>query len=74
MIQRMGRIIRPKKDGGAAAFFIVYVKDSSEDPARGAHESFLTEIMDLAIEVRHFENSCDAAEILDWYIDGKMFR
>ncbi|KAF0128361.1 MAG: DNA repair helicase [Bacteroidetes bacterium] len=74
MIQRMGRIIRPKKDGRPATFFILYIENTNEDPAMGAHESFLTEMIDHAAEVRDFGNSYDASEFLDWYIDGKLGR
>ncbi|PKP51220.1 MAG: DNA repair helicase [Bacteroidetes bacterium HGW-Bacteroidetes-1] len=74
MIQRMGRIIRKKSDGRPATFFIVYIQNSNEDPHSGAHESFLTEMIDHADELRDFGNSYDAAEFLDWYIDGKLGR
>ena len=72
MIQRMGRIIRPKKDGRPATFFILFIQNTSEDPALGAHDSFLTEMFDHAAELRDFGNSYDASEFLDWYIDGKL--
>lgn len=74
MIQRMGRIIRKKSDGRPATFFIVYIQNSNEDPHSGAHQSFLTEMIDHAEELRDFGNSYDAAEFLDWYIDGKLGR
>jgi len=44
MIQRMGRVIRKKKDGRAARIVIFFVHDSPEDPSLGGHESFLDEI------------------------------
>ena len=51
MVQRMGRVLRYKPDGRAARFVIVFVRGTAEDPALGAHEGFLDEIMPLAREV-----------------------
>lgn len=48
MIQRMGRIIRPKHDGRHAKFVIAYVEGTSEDPANGAHSTFLEQITEIA--------------------------
>jgi RNA polymerase primary sigma factor len=63
MIQRMGRILRVKKDGRQARFAIAYVADSSEDPANGAHEAFLAEVLDVADDVRQFTTGSTATEI-----------
>ncbi|WP_052061223.1 DEAD/DEAH box helicase [Rhodococcoides fascians] len=66
MIQRMGRIIRPKVSGRHATFVIVYVAGTSEDPASGAHETFLEQITDIAVEVKRAAAG-EAVEILsDW--------
>lgn len=51
MVQRMGRIIRPKSDGRPARFAIIYGADTREDPAQGAHASFLDEVLPLARKV-----------------------
>ncbi|WP_240959812.1 DEAD/DEAH box helicase [Rhodococcus sp. HNM0563] len=51
MIQRMGRIIRPKLDGRAASFLVMYAKGSSEDPSTGAHGTFLEQLTGIASEV-----------------------
>lgn len=48
MIQRMGRVIRPKSDGRHATFVVLYMQGSVEDPARGAHEEFLSQLLDVA--------------------------
>ncbi|MFC0315128.1 DEAD/DEAH box helicase family protein [Gordonia phosphorivorans] len=48
MIQRMGRVVRPKADGRAATFVVLYMQGSIEDPARGAHEDFLSHLLDVA--------------------------
>lgn len=67
MIQRMGRIIRPKKDGRHATFFIIYVKDTYEDPALGAHEVFLTEMKDNADEIKYFTSKSTEKDLFKWY-------
>ena len=48
MIQRMGRVLRKKPDGRRARFAIVFVEGTVEDPAHGAHEAFLDEIVTVA--------------------------
>lgn len=54
MIQRMGRILRIKPDGRAARFVVVYVRGTGEDPALGAHEAFLEDLLGVADEVKTF--------------------
>lgn len=54
MVQRMGRVIRPKQDGGAAQFAIIFGSDTREDPSHGAHSSFLEEVLPLARSVTRF--------------------
>lgn len=66
MIQRMGRIIRPKADGRHATFVIVYVAGTSEDPATGAHETFLEQITDIAVEVKRAAASEAIETLADW--------
>lgn len=51
MIQRMGRIIRPKSDGRPASFLVMYAENSSEDPRRGAHGTFLEQLTGIASQV-----------------------
>jgi superfamily II DNA or RNA helicase len=63
MVQRMGRILRKKRDGRQARFAIAYVRDSTEDPATGAHEAFLEEIVEVADELRDFEAATEAEAI-----------
>jgi len=52
MIQRMGRVIRRKADGREACFVILYARGTREDPAQGAHETFLDEVLSVARSVR----------------------
>lgn len=59
MIQRMGRVIRPKADGRLAQFVILYIRGSNEDPSTGAHETFLDEIL-------------ESASSIDWYDDTNI--
>jgi RNA polymerase primary sigma factor len=54
MVQRMGRVLRRKPDGRLARFVVVSVEGTVEDPARGAHEGFLDEIVPVADSVRGF--------------------
>ncbi len=70
MIQRMGRIIRPKKDGRKATFIIVYVSNTSEDPELGTHEAFLDQMYDHAENVWQFPENLDAFDVCKWYLDG----
>jgi superfamily II DNA or RNA helicase len=63
MIQRMGRIIRPKSDGRVARFAITYILDTSEDPALGAHEAFLGEIIDVADDSTNFTSASTVQEL-----------
>lgn len=70
MIQRMGRIIRPKKDGRPATFIIVYFKNTSEDPDFGAHEAFLEEMIDHADEVYNFGENPGIPDVTKWYLKG----
>jgi len=51
MVQRMGRIIRPKADGRRARFVIIFGDGTREDPAHGAHSAFLEEVLPLAGDV-----------------------
>ncbi len=70
MIQRMGRVLRPKEDGRPARFAVLYVEGTSEDPALGAHETFLDEIVDTAASVRDFGVSAAPAKICDFLEAG----
>jgi len=70
MIQRMGRIIRPKTDRRAATFIILYVRGTAEDPANGAHEDFREELTEVAQDIRCFGGNASAADLLAWYYEG----
>ncbi|NNE96846.1 MAG: DEAD/DEAH box helicase [Acidimicrobiales bacterium] len=55
MIQRMGRILRRKKEGSGARFVIIFASDTMEDPTAGADaDGFVGEIQDIAEDAQVF--------------------
>lgn len=62
MIQRMGRVVRRKKDGRLARLAILYVEDTSEDP-NVAHEDFLYLVTEVAHDMRYFGSNVSAKKI-----------
>ena len=66
MIQRMGRVLRPKKDGRPARFVLVYVAGTSEDPANGAHDAFFNEVIDISKESKIFKQPLDKNELTEF--------
>ena len=66
MIQRMGRVLRKKKDRRRARFAILFVQGTSEDPEHGAHREFLGEILDVADEVKLFDRSSSPNEVAEF--------
>ncbi|MEV1328531.1 helicase-related protein [Micromonospora costi] len=72
MIQRMGRVIRPKADGRPATFIILYVNGTAEDPDAGAHEGFLDQITDVAQEIKCFDYQTSGTDLLAWYLSGRL--
>ncbi len=63
MIQRMGRVLRRKSDGRMARFAVLFVEETSEDPALGAHETFLDEITAAADSVCNFPVSAPPSAV-----------
>ncbi|MEH0985726.1 DEAD/DEAH box helicase [Micromonospora sp. CPCC 205556] len=72
MIQRMGRVIRPKVDRRPATFFVLYAKGTSEDPAMGAHEDFREQLIGVAQDVRDFPVRTKLVDLLRWYREGRF--
>jgi superfamily II DNA or RNA helicase len=62
MIQRMGRVVRKKKDGRLARLAVLYVEDTSEDP-HVAHEDFLYLVTEVAHDIRYFGSNVSAKKI-----------
>jgi superfamily II DNA or RNA helicase len=71
MIQRMGRVIRPKADHRPATFVVMYVRGTAEDPALGAHGDFLDQLTDVAEEIACFGPKATGAQMLDWHRQGR---
>jgi len=66
LVQRMGRVIRKKKDGRTARIAIIYVEGTSEDPELGANEDFLDEVVPAAIDVKKFPVHSSLNSILEY--------
>jgi hypothetical protein len=47
-VQRLGRVLRIKPDGRAAHLILLHASGTLEDPARGGHHGFLTQVADVA--------------------------
>lgn len=65
MVQRLGRVLRVKQAGAVARLVIVYAADTMEDPAGGAHEDFLDDIMAVALSVDRVDGD-DPAALDNW--------
>jgi len=63
MVQRMGRVIRKKPDRRYARFVYTYIRGTVEDPAEGAHESFLDDMFEAAEEMATFSVPGDVGAI-----------
>ncbi|UCZ90710.1 DEAD/DEAH box helicase [Gordonia sp. WA4-43] len=66
MIQRMGRVLRPKADGRAAMFLIFYAEGSSEDSKNGAHGTFLEQLTEIAQHLETIEVHSVPALMREW--------
>jgi hypothetical protein len=51
LVQRLGRVLRLKADGRSAELVLAYAQDTAEDPARGGHRDFLTEVREVALAI-----------------------
>lgn len=71
MIQRMGRVVRPKTDGRAASFVVLFAANSSEDPLNGAHGTFLEQLTEIAEENVTVDPD-DAADLLRIWLGGNQ--
>ena len=66
MIQRMGRVVRRKQDGRRAAFVVMFVPGTSEDPRTGAHGDFLELLTDVADDVSVLSEANPVTGLKDW--------
>ncbi len=70
MVQRMGRVVRKKKDGRLARLAILYVMDSSEDP-EVAHEDFLYLVTNVARDIVYFGPKATPEQICHYLNDWR---
>ncbi len=56
MVQRMGRVLRRKADGRMARLAVLFLEQTTEDPANGAHEVFLGEVLRVAEDYKGFRS------------------
>ena len=71
MVQRMGRCLRPKSGTRHARFAILYVQGTGEDPAYGAHEAFLDDIVWPDDDEKHFDLCHSGEEICEFLSSGR---
>lgn len=62
----MGRVVRPKADGRRAAFVVMYVPGTSEDPRRGAHEGFIDQLLGVADDIKVLQGQSPAPQLAAW--------
>ena len=70
MVQRMGRVVRKKKDGRLARLAVLYVMDSSEDP-EVAHEDFLYLVTEVAHDIVYFGPKASPRQICEYLNDWR---
>jgi superfamily II DNA or RNA helicase len=68
LVQRMGRVIRPKKDDRIARIAVLYIEGTGEDPKFGVHEDFMELVTEAATDVKIF-NSGHSSEVICAYLN-----
>jgi superfamily II DNA or RNA helicase len=66
MVQRLGRVLRLKEDGGEARLVLAVAQDTTEDPDHGGHDGFLSEVRGVAREVVRFDAEADPGAVAGW--------
>ena len=66
MVQRLGRVLRVKPDGGEARLVLAHAVDTAEDPAGGGHRDFLAQVRSVAREIRDIDVDRAPADLGDW--------
>jgi RNA polymerase primary sigma factor len=64
LIQRIGRVLRKKKDNCLARILIIYVHGTPEDSNGGAHEDIREIIMDAACDYKVFNDGHDTKGLI----------
>ena len=70
MVQRMGRVVRKKKDGRLARLVVMYVMGTSEDP-EVAHEDFLYLVTKVSRDIVYFGPKATPRQISDYLNDWR---
>jgi superfamily II DNA or RNA helicase len=70
MVQRLGRVLRLKEDGGTARLVLVVAEGTTEDPDHGGHDGFLAEVRDVAREVVRFDAATEPDALVRWLGTG----
>ena len=66
LVQRLGRVLRIKADAREARLVLVTARGTLEDPARGGHAEFLTEIRPVAREVVEVDLPAGGDALVAW--------
>jgi len=69
LIQRLGRVLRLKPDGGAARLVLAFARGTGEDPARGGHADFLAEVRAVATSIDPLDVTADPRAVATWLDD-----
>jgi len=67
----MGRVLRLKADGRKARFVFVYVAGSSEDPSKGAHDAFWSEVLAIAAGSEEFDVPSQVSQLTN-FLDPRL--
>lgn len=65
MIQRLGRVIRLKQNGVHSNFVVLFARDTVEDPVRGAHETFIDMVEEVAAARHLLQPGWKSAEVCE---------
>jgi superfamily II DNA or RNA helicase len=66
MVQRLGRVLRLKPDGGEARLVLAVAEGTAEDPDNGGHDGFLTEVRGVAREVVRIDAGAAPSALAAW--------
>jgi superfamily II DNA or RNA helicase len=65
LVQRLGRVLRRKRDGRHADLLLLHAVGTGEDPARGGHRDFLDRVGPVAADVQELPSD-EMARLRDW--------
>lgn len=66
MVQRLGRVLRVKADGGEARLVLAHAIETAEDPANGGHRDFLAQVRGVAREIRSIPIDGQGSMLAEW--------